>query len=195
MQIPWEDFVYYDTSSPTCLRWKISRGNHCTVDSVAGSINKGRCSFVFSYKGTKKRRYTHRVIWELFNGCIDDASKQIDHIDGNPLNNRIDNLRLVSRSVNMRNTRQNSRNTSGIAGVSVSYINGYKYWTVSFVNGEGAHKLKHFSCHKHGDEAAKNLAVSYRKQQLLLSGEYTDRHGQPGIQSLARPFCELQGGV
>lgn len=178
MQIPWEDFVYYDTSSPTCLRWKISRGNHCTVDSVTGSINKGRCSFLFSYKGTKKRRYNHRVIWEIFNGYIDDASKEIDHIDGDPLNNRIENLRLVSRSVNRRNARRNSRNTSGIAGVSLCTTNGYDYWVASFVDKNSKHKQKHFSCYKHGHDLARDLAISYRKQQLTLAGNYTERHGE-----------------
>ena len=52
--------------------------------------------------GKPGKFYRHRVIWYYFNGDIPD-DKQIDHIDGNKLNNSILNLRCVSPSQNMRN--------------------------------------------------------------------------------------------
>ena len=52
--------------------------------------------------GKPGKFYRHRVIWHYFNGDIPD-DKQIDHIDGNKLNNSISNLRCVSPSQNMRN--------------------------------------------------------------------------------------------
>jgi hypothetical protein len=42
----------------------------------------------------------------------------IDHIDNNPSNNRIENLRWATRQENLRNTRIKSTNTSGIKGIS-----------------------------------------------------------------------------
>lgn len=42
----------------------------------------------------------HRVIWAMFNGYTAD---EIDHIDNNPMNNRIENLRPASRSENQAN--------------------------------------------------------------------------------------------
>jgi len=41
----------------------------------------------------------------------------IDHIDGDPTNNRIENLRLVTNAENGRNAKKSSRNKSGVTGV------------------------------------------------------------------------------
>ncbi|MFU6990820.1 HNH endonuclease signature motif containing protein [Pseudomonas paraeruginosa] len=41
----------------------------------------------------------------------------IDHIDGNTLNNRISNLRIVDRKENARNMSRSRSNTSGLMGV------------------------------------------------------------------------------
>lgn len=42
----------------------------------------------------------------------------IDHIDGNTLNNRKSNLRIVLEKDNHKNVKKKSTNTSGIRGVS-----------------------------------------------------------------------------
>jgi hypothetical protein len=49
-----------------------------------------------------KRPLVHRVVWEMHNGQIPDGL-EIDHIDRNPLNNRIENLRLATSQENKRN--------------------------------------------------------------------------------------------
>jgi hypothetical protein len=53
---------------------------------------------------------TARVIYEAFRGEI-PAGFEIDHIDGNPSNNAVYNLRAVSHKENMQNpnTRQKLR--------------------------------------------------------------------------------------
>jgi hypothetical protein len=43
---------------------------------------------------------------------------EIDHIDRNPSNNKIKNLRHVSKQCNIRNRGKQSNNTSGIPGIS-----------------------------------------------------------------------------
>ena len=58
--------------------------------------------------------YAHRLIWVIVTG---EQPDEVDHIDGNGLNNKWENLRSVSHSVNGRNQKLNSRSTSGVAGV------------------------------------------------------------------------------
>lgn len=45
---------------------------------------------------------TARAIYEAFNGAI-PAGKEIDHIDGDPMNNKLSNLRVVTHKENMNN--------------------------------------------------------------------------------------------
>jgi hypothetical protein len=61
------------------------------------------------------RYKAHRVAWALHYGAW--PNQDIDHIDGDPQNNRIGNLRLVSDTENMRNQKLNAKNTSGHMGV------------------------------------------------------------------------------
>jgi len=57
---------------------------------------------------TKKKEYLHRVIWEELNSSI-PGDLTIDHINNNKLDNRIENLQLLTRSANVQ------RNRSGAA--------------------------------------------------------------------------------
>ena len=50
---------------------------------------------------SKKQEYIHRLVWETFKGEI-PQDKEIDHIDGNPLNNDINNLQLITSENNKR---------------------------------------------------------------------------------------------
>lgn len=56
----------------------------------------------------------HRLIWMLFNGSVPD---NVDHFNGNSLDNRIENLRNVTPKMNSRNMRRHVTNKSGISGV------------------------------------------------------------------------------
>lgn len=56
----------------------------------------------------------HRIITNAQRG------EYVDHIDGNPLNNVIENLRICKKQQNEYNTKIRSDNTSGFKGVSFS---------------------------------------------------------------------------
>lgn len=54
-----------------------------------------------SYQNKSYTKRVPRLIWAAFNGC--DCGETIDHIDGNVLNNNIENLRCVSNKENCMN--------------------------------------------------------------------------------------------
>ena len=70
------------------------------------------------YKRTKinqKLYGTHQIIFLMFYGYL---PKQIDHINRDRLDNRIENLRAATNSQNQHNKSIPKNNTSGIQGVT-----------------------------------------------------------------------------
>lgn len=58
----------------------------------------------------------HRIIYAIIHGEMPEG--EIDHINGNRADNRIENLRDVSKSVNQHNSKKRKDNSSGFPGVS-----------------------------------------------------------------------------
>lgn len=117
-----KDMFFYNPTTGR-LTWKECRARNVTLGDEAG------CEF---QNGTKRYRLvnidkrlhlTHRLIWSLIHGSIEDASI-IDHIDGDGLNNRIVNLRLASKRTNALNGGARRDNTSGVRGVTFDRARG-----------------------------------------------------------------------
>lgn len=70
-----------------------------------------------------KEYRAHRIIWEMFNGPIPEGLL-IDHIDRDVYNNRIENLRLVTRQQN--NMNSGSKKSEGYKGVSKTVSGTYR---------------------------------------------------------------------
>ena len=66
----------------------------------------------------KKEYQAHIIVWELTHGVV-PKGMVIDHIDGDPFNNLISNLRLATPSQNAMNARKHKPNRSGVKGVTV----------------------------------------------------------------------------
>lgn len=127
-----KDHVYYDESSPSFLRWKITRDNISAGD-IAGCINSSGY-YIVTINNVSYR--VHRIIWVLFHKEI-DSNLTIDHIDRNRANNNIKNLRLVTHSQNCSN-KGDSLRANGLPR-NISYhsnkrvdSNGRKYMTAMF---------------------------------------------------------------
>lgn len=71
----------------------------------------------------------HRIIWVMFNK--ESPELDIDHINNDRSDNRIENLRVVSRSKNMMNASLRKDNTSGVKGVT--WNNRDKRWTATIM--------------------------------------------------------------
>jgi hypothetical protein len=93
---------------------------HLIRKKSAGSAKAGSVSASIDAKGYSRtvvdgqNLLTHRVIW-VYHNC--NLPKQLDHIDGNPMNNKIENLRPASMSENQRNAKVRANNKSGYKGV------------------------------------------------------------------------------
>jgi hypothetical protein len=111
------------------LTWKVRKAIRSPIGMVAGS-NNGKGYLKVSI-GNKKY-FVHRIAWALHYGVPPDV--EIDHINGIGTDNRIDNLRLATRSENMRNTFIRKDNKSGYKGVK--FISGYKWRAQAQVNGK-----------------------------------------------------------
>ena len=114
--------------------WKISKSGNRGVGSSIRTVDfKGYLRVKFD----NNSYYGHRLAWLLtYNKWPDGV---IDHIDGNPLNNQISNLRDVSHSVNSQNQiERRSDNKSGFLGVSFDK-NAGKFRAAIEVGGRSKH--------------------------------------------------------
>lgn len=95
--------------------WIKPRTRNDWIGKEAGTVSRlGYRSIIF---GT--RRYqAHRLAWLYVHGRWPEYA--IDHINGNPGDNRIFNLRECTYSQNSANAKIRSNNTSGFKGVSWS---------------------------------------------------------------------------
>ena len=71
------------------------------VKGVTRNKKSKYISFGFKYLGMVRFINYHAAVWAWHNGCF--PTMQIDHIDLDPTNNKIENLREVSQSENMMN--------------------------------------------------------------------------------------------
>ena len=110
-----------------------------TIGSIY-SKSKGKELVYLDHNGYNRpyinggKQLVHRVLYEKYYGKI-PTGKQIDHINGNKLDNRIDNLRMVSCSQNNQNKKKREGTTSKYK--NVSFHKRDKKWEVRFyINGQ-----------------------------------------------------------
>ncbi|HAN9010013.1 TPA: HNH endonuclease [Escherichia coli] len=79
------------------------------------------CMHSHGYKAFRVKNkliYCHRAVWIIHNGDI-PKGMQIDHINGDRSDNRIENLRLVSHMENHKNLKRYVRRKPGVTGVNM----------------------------------------------------------------------------
>lgn len=122
------------------------------------------CTNALGYRITKigKKNYlVHRLIYAMFYGQFPNV---LDHIDGNPLNNKIENLRPATMLQNSYNQKRYKNNKTGVKGVNFNkqcgkysarcQVNKKQNWLGFFPSLELAEQaVKAFRAKHHGEFA------------------------------------------
>lgn len=125
--------------------WAIKNRKMNPGDRAGGVRDDG-----YAYVNWKNRRYySHRLAWAFVHGRMPVG---IDHIDGNPSNNRINNLREATRA-------QNNQNRRDVAGIYQHTV--VKRW-VAQIRVPGG-KTKHLGIFDTKDEARSAYIKAKRK--------------------------------
>lgn len=96
------------------LTWKSAPSYRTKIGTVAG--NKRPTGHLF-VQVDGKAFAVHRLIWAMFHN--EWPHEMIDHINQNPEDNRISNLRSANKSQNGMNRGVQSNNKLGVKGVSI----------------------------------------------------------------------------
>jgi len=122
MEEIWQDIIGYEDSYQISNkglvrskdRYRLKRWNKCgTLEKIPykskllkGQISHGYRIISLSQNGHKKQHYVHRLVAGAF--IVNNSNKrEINHIDGNKLNNELSNLEWVSSKENKAHCRKN----------------------------------------------------------------------------------------
>ena len=134
------------------LFWKIKPCFRVKRGQEAGTLGNDN----YEHIGIFGKVYMlHRIIYLYHHGYF---PKYIDHINGNTLDNRIENLRKVTVTENQYNSKKRKDNTSGIKGVSW-YKRDSKWRAQIKVNGKNIHLGTYTDIVE-----AENIIKKYREQ-------------------------------
>lgn len=103
------------------LYWKIKFSRKVKIGDKAGTIDPRKGRIIISIGGI--RYMASRLIFLWHKGYLPEC---VDHIDRNPANDRIENLRSATIKENNRNTSSHIDSTSPYLGVSLC-IKRWKY--------------------------------------------------------------------
>jgi len=127
-----------------------------------GNSNKGYYIVILRKDKTSKTYSIHRLVADAF---LENPlnKKCVDHIDNNPKNNMLCNLRWATYNENNRNCTKRKNTTSIYKGVT--YFKKNQKWCAHIkING----KLQHIGYFKNEEDAGR----AYDEKALQLFGEY-----------------------
>ena len=95
--------------------WKVNRSNKM-AGSIAGCLGRKGGYVKITYNN--KNYAAHRLAWFFIFGSFPNS--YIDHIDNDPENNKLSNLRIATNAQNQQNAKTRKDSKSGYKGVFFS---------------------------------------------------------------------------
>lgn len=138
-------------------QWNIRYANKVAGYECANQNGYRKLELKITYNNKTKNFSASRVIFLLHNGYLTEG-KCIDHIDNNSLNNDIKNLREVTISQNVQNSKLRKDNTSGHK--NVLWCKKIKKWIVQIELNCKTHHFGYFD----DKEDAINASIAARKK-------------------------------
>lgn len=161
-----EQYFAYDPTTGNIIVIKYRGGTAPLVGSVAGSI-----SLIHGYRYVQFERKHYgisRLVWLFTHGKW--PTYEINFLDGDKLNTKLENLRDVPHVVSHRNKRKLSNNTSGVTGVH--WVSSANLWSARVMH-DGKYVFSKRFASK--DRAAQARAAFIKAHPEL---KYTARHGK-----------------
>tara|TARA_R110002153_G_C13037746_1_gene469501 strand:- start:15 stop:581 length:567 start_codon:yes stop_codon:yes gene_type:complete len=144
------------------------------VGSVAGTINYHGYLIIGRWLEGKVNQYRlHRIVWFLNYGEVPSI---LDHINGNKLDNRVENLRPTTTALNLRNQKPRKNSHSKYKGVYYDKKND-SYRTAIRIN----HKYIHIGRIKFEKEAAEMYDKWVEENLTPLEREYAKTNKELGL--------------
>ena len=151
----------YSEDSKTFLKWKGAKMPAYNGRDAGGLQGTGQGGKTYYAVRDGKRLYLiHRLVWILHNKMDIPTGLVVDHIDGNSLNNRISNLRVVTPQQNASNKGKHF-SKSGITGVRREEKQCGCYWA-AYILTNGIKYSKCYSVQRLGEDEAKQQAINKR---------------------------------
>lgn len=167
----WMNYFDLSETSKTGLVWKVDRGNGKSFRGSPAGYASSSGHWKVELNG--KTIPVHRIVYFLHNREIPD-NMVVDHKDQNPANNSVDNLRLVTFAVNMRNKKLSKSSRTMKTGVHERHE-----FVASWVE-NGKLRSKAFRVSEYGNDTFR-VASEYRDEQIQrlndMGYKYTDIHG------------------
>lgn len=140
----------------------LTKGEYAFVDAEKAHMVSGRNWHLVTAKGKfyaatvtptdgnrGAKTYLHRFV------CQADEGFEVDHINNNGLDNRLDNLRLVSKIQNKQNRSVQKNNKTGVSGVT--WVKSKRRWR-SEINHNN--KRRQLGLFKSKDEAVESVIIA-----------------------------------
>jgi hypothetical protein len=152
-----KSIIGYDQSTGVFV-WKVKVSRNTSAGEIAGYHPADRYGTI---RINRRHYFAHRLAWFYIYGTWPE--EQVDHINKDKTDNRIDNLRLATHGQNIANQAMRRNNTSGYKGVCLIKKTGK--WRANIMSGKRKYHIGHFDTKEEAHEA-------YQATAKKLHGEF-----------------------